>query len=73
MAYISKPKLDTKETAGNVGQPQYGSFPMGADDFSADTSNSETSLNQDFSHENRSAKWKGGSQDIPSKAANQYQ
>lgn len=70
---ITTPSLDTKDTGGNVGQPVYASATTLISTKSADMTNSDTDLNGSYSSENRSAKFKNGTQDVPAKGQNQYE
>lgn len=68
---ISKPSLDTKNTGGAVGQPQYAGDTTIISTKSADMSGGESSM-MSYSHTNESAKWKNGAQDVPAKGKDQY-
>jgi len=70
---ITQPSLDTKNTGGNVGQPEYAGTTTIISTKSADMTNSTTDLNGTYSSENLSAKWKNGTQDVPEKGRNQYE
>lgn len=69
---ITQPNLDTKNTAGAVGQPVYAGGQDIISTKSADTTNAGTDLNGTASSENLSAKWKNGTQDVPEAGRNQY-
>ncbi len=71
---ITQPALDSKDTGGVVGQPSYAGATTIIATKSADMTNSTTDLNVSASSENLSAKYKYPrvSQDVPPKAANQY-
>ena len=76
MDYIKTTDLQSKTTAGAVGTPSFGGYSQDIiGTKSADTTNSTTDLNQTYSQENRSAKFKypNVQQDIPSEAKNQYE
>ena len=69
---IIQPSLNSKNTGGNVGQPEYAGTTTIISTKSADMTNSTTDLNGTYSSENLSAKYKNGSQDVPEKGRNQY-
>lgn len=72
---IEKPNLNSKDTGGAVGQPEYATGQDIIATKSADMTNSGTDLNGSASSENRSAQFKNPrvSQDIPEKGRNQYE
>lgn len=70
---IQPTALNAKQTAGKVGTPQFGSYPMGATVFSADVHNSDSTLNTTYDGTDRSAKWqRPHPQDVNPLGANQY-
>lgn len=75
MEYIKKTELKTKKPVGNgIEAPVLktgGTSIIGTS--SADMTNSGTDINVSYSNENRSAKFKNGSQDIPEAARGQYE
>lgn len=70
---ITKPTLDTKDTAGVVGQPTYQDATTLISTKSADMTNAGTDITGTASDANLSAKWKNGAQDVPAAGRNQYQ
>lgn len=69
---ITKPKLNTKDTAGVIGQPTYAG---GTTIISTKTASvtGATGLNQKYSHEDKGAKWeRPRAHSTHPKAAKQY-
>ncbi len=67
--------LDPKSTGGVVGTPSIGGDYVQVPQKSADTTNSDTTLNTTYDHTNLGAKWgyPNVSQDVPEKGRNQYE
>lgn len=73
--YAQPGSLDTKTTGGVIGQPNIGGDYVPVPNKTADTTNSDTSLNITSSQENLSAKFKypNVSQDVSDKGRNQFE
>lgn len=72
---IEKKPLDTKNTGGVVGQPEYAGASNLIPTTQPDMKNSDTNLNQSASGENLSAKFKFPrvKEDVPALGKDQYE